>query len=99
MAFDEGEDLGLPAGLHLHRQLYVGAIKTEHNGRGIAGEELCRDVLAGDLVGGRREGSNGNAGEYLAQTRKILVFRAERRPPLGNAMSLVDRDQADVEPA
>ena len=99
MAFDEREQLGFPVALHLHRQLYVRAVEAKDDGLRVAGEQLRRDVLAGDLVGRCRQRRGGNAGEDLPQAGEALVFGAEGGTPLRDAVGLVDGDQADVEPS
>ena len=69
-----------------------------------AGDELARswngqlphDVVA-NLGGGRgREGHDGRVGKALAQDVQVAVVRAEVVAPFGDAVSFVNRDQADV---
>ena len=60
----------------------------------LAAEQLLGDVVAGHLVGGRRQRGDGNPGEERAQTAQVLVFRAEGRAPLRDAVGLVDGEEA-----
>ena len=57
---------------------------------------MCDDVLAHAL--GRRGGQchHGNVWQRRTQLRELAVFRAKIVPPLGNAVSLVDREARHV---
>ena len=94
VASDEAPQLPLPLALHLHRELDVGAVEAEHEVLHPAAEELLGDVVPGHLVGGRRQRRDRDAGEQIAQPAQILVLGPEGRPPLRDAMRLVDGEQA-----
>ena len=99
MAGDETPQLALPVAFHLHRQLDVGAVEAEDEGFHRATEQPLGHVLAGHFVGGCRERGDGNPGEEFPQPAQILVFGAEGRAPLGDAMGLVDGEQRHRQPA
>ena len=95
MAGDEAPQLPLPLALHLHRELDVGAVETEHELLCPAAEQLVHDVDPGHLVGRGRQRRDRDAGEELAQAAQVLVFRAEGRAPLRDAVGLVDGEERD----
>ena len=93
VAGDEAPQLTLPLALHLHRELDVGAVEAEHEVLRLAAEQLFGDVVAGHLVGRRRQRRDRDAGEERAQPAQILVFRAEGRAPLRDAVGFVDGEE------
>jgi hypothetical protein len=63
-----------------------------------AAEDLAHDVAPRRLIRRRRESPDGNTGEGRPQALQHVVFRPEGRPPLRDAMCLVDGDERHVEP-
>ena len=85
----------LPVALHLHHESDVRAVEAEHELLCLATEELVCDVAPGHLVGRGRQRRDRDAGEELAQAAQVLVFRAEGRAPLRDAVGLVDGEEPD----
>ena len=98
MAGDEVAQLPLPVPLHRHRQPDVGTVEPEHELFDLAAEQPVRDVVPGDLVGGRRQRGERNARKQLPQPAQVGVFRPEGRAPLRDAVSLVDGEQRHRQP-
>ena len=98
MAGDEVAQLPLPVPLHLDRQPDVGTVEPEHELFDLAAEQPVRDVVPGDLVGGRRQRGERNAGKQRPQPAQVGVFRPEGRAPLRDAVGLVDGEQRHRQP-
>ncbi len=95
---DEVEQLLARARLGRDAVLDVRAVERRDELPGVGQLEPLGDLGAGGGRGGRGQGDPGDAGPALVQHRQAQVVRAEVVAPLGHAVRLVDREQADRRP-
>lgn len=98
MALDEVEQLPLAVLLGLDGKLDVGPVEAKHLRFDTPAKQPSLDVCPRRLVRRRRHRNDRYVGKDATQLRQVFIFAPERRPPLRNAMRLVDGDQADIEP-
>ena len=71
----------------------LGAVEAQDEGVHLAAEQQLGNVLAGNGIGGGGERRDGDAGEQMPEAAQVLVFGAEGRTPLRDAVGLVDGEQ------
>ena len=82
--------------LRNHRVPDVRPVEPGHTTRSVPKAQPLDDVGAGLRVGRCGESDHRDTGEERAQFPEADVFRPEVVPPLRNAVSLVDGEQADA---
>ena len=95
MGADEVQKLAAAAAARAHGEAQIGAVEAvdEHLRR--RREQPFQDIGAGRGIGGRGECHRLRGAERAMERGEVHVFGAEIMAPLGNAMGLVDRQQAD----
>ena len=93
MAADKFAKLRLPCLLVGDRQADVRPVEAKHELRNLVREQPGRDVFARHFIGGRRQRGDGRVRKQFRQSRQVLVFRPERRPPLRDAVRFVNGDE------
>ena len=87
--------LPLDVVLGAHGIAEVRAVEARHEDLGPLEVELLHDVPPHPLRRRRRQRQHGGVRELLAELPQVAVVGPELVPPLGDAVRLVDRDQAD----
>ena len=91
--------LPLDVVLRPHRVAQVRAVEARHEHLGPLEVELLHDVPPHPLRRRRRQRQQRRPREHVAKLPQVAVVRPELVPPLGDAMRLVDGDQAHPQPA
>ncbi len=94
MGADEVQKLAAAAAARAHGEAQIGPVEAVDEDLRRRREQPSQDIGAGRGIGGCGEGDGLGPAERAVKRGQIHVFRTEVMAPLGNAMGLVDRQQA-----
>ena len=98
-AFEKGGELRPRVGFRLYPVPDVGPVEAADETLRAVQFQPLQDVPARHGIGGRRQCQSRHPGEAFAEHVQPQVVLAEIVPPLGDAVSLVNGDQRQVQPA